>query len=97
MSRRIKLADVNQAALADADDICAVDPNVPGYFKQIWRLNIAADPATDAVAAEPQPAANALEIELDSVDPGNLLRLESMVKEVKEPFLEATWDLDDNP
>lgn len=94
MARRIKLADVDAAALADADCICAVDPNVPDYYTQIWTLTPAVDITQAEAVASPAPA-NTLEVELDSVDPRHLVELKDMVKAAKEPFLEGIWDLDE--
>jgi hypothetical protein len=92
MERRIRLADVSEAALADAESICAVDPNVPGYYKQVWTLTTAADaaPGGEAVSAQ-----NVLEVELDSGDPDQFPKLKGMVETAKAPFLEGMWDLKD--
>ena len=95
MAHRIRLADLNEAALADMDSICAVDPKVPGYYKQVWTLTRAADAMADGADVAPPSPPNTLEVELDSTDPGNLLELKSMVKTAKESFLEGTWDMDD--
>ena len=92
MERRIRLADVTEAVLADAESIYAVDPSVPGYYKQVWTLTTAADGAPDGEAV---PAPNVLEVELDSGDPDQFPKLKGMVETAKAPFLEETWDLKD--
>ena len=94
MARRIRLENVTEADLADAQAIVAVDPTVPGYCRQLWMLVVAADVVRDGEAVTPRAAIDPLEVELDSADPDQYQRLKAMVEATKAPFLEGTWDFD---
>lgn len=95
MKRRIRLADVNEAVLADAECICAVDPRVPGYYKQVWTLTTSPEVVPDGQAVQSPPTQHLLEVELDSEDPDQYEQLKEMVETAKESFLEGMWDMKD--
>jgi hypothetical protein len=91
MADTVKLADVTAPALAAADSVYAVDPNVPGYYKQVWAMVA----AWDGEAVRLRPAPQTLEVELDSADPEQLRRLRGMAEAAKESLLRGTWDLEE--
>jgi hypothetical protein len=93
MARRIRLADVNAAVLADVECIAAVDPSVPAYYTQVWTLTAADDVSRGGEAVHPPSPPNVLEVELDSDDPEQLAQLKRIVEAAKESFLEGMWDL----
>src|SRR4051812_31283901 len=94
MPNAVKLADVTRSMLLDADCVCAVDPTVPGYYKQVWTLTTAdeAEPEREVAGALSPP--KTLEVEIDSGDPEDLERLKGKVEEAKGSLLEGMWDLE---
>jgi len=95
MADTVKLADVTAAALAAADAVYAVDPNVPGYYKQVWAMGVAAEAERDGEAVPPRPTPATLEVELDSADPEQLRGLRRMAEAAKESLLRGTWALEE--
>ena len=68
MVQRIRLADVNDATLADAELVLAVDPRLPGFRKEVWRQGLAAEDFRE------------LEVEINSRDAAQIRTLRNLIE-----------------